>query len=483
MTTGNAAASRPTATERAARDASANTSTCPSDRKNGVEQHLAQHRPAEQHLRRRGSQVEEQFTRVEEVPHRHGAEDDLLRGGQVQVVVVGDGGGGEPEKEQRREEARESQHPAHSRRSSHALPRLVSGHNDAVSSPRRTAVWLFLFLNALFILTSSGRVRVIDEVLPVYQIESLAERGSTAVPQAVSADFFFGKRDLAGRPQAPYPPGAAALAVPWYLAGKHVLLRLPGVGPRARTMVSDFAIVTSSASFVAAAAALAFVLFVSLGLTQRQALLAALGLTFGTPSFAYSAWYFSEPLTVAVADGGGGRALSPWPRCGSPFATRWSPGWRSAFSSGYGPPTSSSFRWCWRRCLPARASGAESFQPSRSSPASWAWRGLGLLARNNMLYGSPFDLGLSAERRRRTGDDGVRHAARRRPLRVPAVTRQVACCCSRPSCCWRRGRCRACGGTRGRWRRPHDRRRSWCCCCSIRATRCSRADTASVRAI
>ncbi len=52
--------------------------------------------------------------------------------------------------------------------------------------PRRTAVWLFLFLTCLFVLTSSGRVRVIDEVLPVYQTESLVERGSTAVPQAVS---------------------------------------------------------------------------------------------------------------------------------------------------------------------------------------------------------------------------------------------------------------------------------------------------------
>jgi hypothetical protein len=171
---------------------------------------------------------------------------------------------------------------------------------SAVSATRRIAIWLFLFLNGLFILTSSGRVRVIDEVLPVYQIESLAERGSTAVPQAVEADFFFGKRDLNGQPQAPYPPGEAAVGVPWYLAGKHLLRPLPGVDPRARTMVSDFAIVTSSATFAAMAAALAFILFVNLGLTHRQALLATFGLTFGTPLFAYSAWYFSEPLTVAV---------------------------------------------------------------------------------------------------------------------------------------------------------------------------------------
>jgi hypothetical protein len=175
-----------------------------------------------------------------------------------------------------------------------------SGLMARVPATRRTALWLFLFLNCLFVLTSSGRVRVIDEVLPVYQTESLAERGSTAVPQAVSADFFFGKRDRAGQPQAPYPPGGAALAMPWYLAGKHVLRNLPGVPRRARTMVTDFAIVASSATFVAMAATLAFVLFVALDLTRRQALLAALGLTFGTPLFAYSAWYFSEPLTVAA---------------------------------------------------------------------------------------------------------------------------------------------------------------------------------------
>jgi hypothetical protein len=261
-----------------------------------------------------------------------------------------------------------------------------------VNPPRRTAVWLFLFLNCLFILTSSGRVRVIDEVLPVYQTESLAERGSTAVPQAVTADFFFGKRDRDGRPQAPYPPGAAALAVPWYLAGKHVLLRVPGVGARARTMVTDFAIVASSASFAAAAAALAFVLFVAQGLTQRQGLLAALGLTFGTPLFAYSAWYFSEPLTVALLmiavvaifarDSDAvplrravvaGLALGAllWIRQANVVTV---PVVLAAMLVGRGE---------WRRRLRTAAIAAGLIGVA----------GLALLARNAMLFGNPFDLG------------------------------------------------------------------------------------------
>ncbi len=164
----------------------------------------------------------------------------------------------------------------------------------------RTAAWLFCFLTCLFVLTSSGRVRVIDEVLPVYQTESLVERGSTAIPQAVSQDFFFGKLDLAGNPQAPYPPGAAAVAVPWYLVGKYVLVNLPGVPEGARTLVTDFAIVTSSAAFAAATAALTYLFFMRLGLARRNALFATLGILFGTPMFAYSAWYFSEPLAVAL---------------------------------------------------------------------------------------------------------------------------------------------------------------------------------------
>ena len=262
-----------------------------------------------------------------------------------------------------------------------------------VHSSRRTAVWLFLFLNCLFILTSSGRVRVIDEVLPVYQVESLAERGSTAVPQAVSENFFFGKLDVAGRPQAPYPPGAAALAVPWYLAGKHLLRRLPGVEPRALTMVSDFAIVTSSATFVALAASLTFVLFVNLGLTQRQALLAALGLTAGTPLFAYSAWYFSEPLTVAALMIAAVAVFSRSPDNDVPVARAAVAGAALGFlfwvrtanllivsvvlaAMLLGPGN-------WRRRLPAMAVAA----------GIVGLAGLGVLARNDAIYGNPFDLG------------------------------------------------------------------------------------------
>jgi hypothetical protein len=261
-----------------------------------------------------------------------------------------------------------------------------------VHSSRRTAVWLFLFLNGLFILTSSGRVRVVDEVLPVYQVESLAERARRPCRKRLRRISSSASWMWRGGPQAPYPPGAAALAVPWYLAGKHLLRRLPGVEPRARTMVSDFAIVTSSATFVALAASLTFVLFVNLGLTQRQALLAALGLTFATPLFAYSAWYFSEPLTVAVlmlavvalfsadldalppgraAVAGLALGFLLWVRTTNLIIV-----WTVLAAMLAGTMN-------WRRRLPALAIVA--------GIAGVA--GLGLLARNNALYGNPFDLG------------------------------------------------------------------------------------------
>lgn len=171
---------------------------------------------------------------------------------------------------------------------------------ESASTTRRTFLWLFLFLNCVFILTSSGRVRVIDEVLPVYQTESIVHRASTAIPQAIESRLFYGKRDLRGQPQAPYAPGPALVAVPWYLGGRYLLIRLPGVSQNAQALVTDFCIVLSSATFAALAAALAFLIFSSMGLTRQQALGCALALAFATPLFAYSAWYFSEPLAAAL---------------------------------------------------------------------------------------------------------------------------------------------------------------------------------------
>jgi hypothetical protein len=170
-------------------------------------------------------------------------------------------------------------------------------------SAGRAALWLFCALFFFFALTSSGRVRVIDEVMPLYQAESLVERGNTAVPQAVLANRFYGKFDGSGRPRAPYAPGQAAAAVPWYLAGRWGLARLPGVPAGARDVVHDFAAVLSSASYAALAAALAFLIFLRGGLAPQRALFATALFAFATPLWAYSAYFFSETLAAALLVG------------------------------------------------------------------------------------------------------------------------------------------------------------------------------------
>ncbi|HXP45894.1 MAG TPA: hypothetical protein VN810_01385 [Terriglobales bacterium] len=165
---------------------------------------------------------------------------------------------------------------------------------------RRWAVLLFLSLNFLFMLTSTGRVRLQDELMTLFESESLVLRGSTAVPQAVAANLFFGRYDRQGQPRAAYAPGQALVTTPWYALGHYVLRPAPGVPSSARDLVVGFAMTMSSAAFAAAAATFAFLLFCGMGIERRTALAATLVLALATPLFAYSGWFFSEPLACAL---------------------------------------------------------------------------------------------------------------------------------------------------------------------------------------
>ena len=193
-------------------------------------------------------------------------------------------------------------------------------HPASGATSSKTARVFFLFfltLNFLFLLVSSGRVRTRDEFNADMQAESLATRGSTAIPQAVSF-YFYGKYDLSGEPQPPYGPAHAAFLVPWYYAGRGILAMVPGIPYRAREVVLDAAVVASSATFAALAAALAFLIFVRLGLSLRISVMAASILALATPIFSYSAVLYSEPLTCVFLLGavaalfGGGNKLVSW---------------------------------------------------------------------------------------------------------------------------------------------------------------------------
>jgi hypothetical protein len=161
-------------------------------------------------------------------------------------------------------------------------------------------VSFLLLLNFVYFLFSSGRVRTIDEVSAAFQVESLAKHGTTAIPQAVEANEFYGTFDLFGRAQSPYPPGQAVALLPWYVLGQFAARHLPGVPPALRDAFSDFLLTGESAFFSALAAALSLYIFLQLGIAPKISLLAVGILALATPLAAYSGWLYSEPLAAAL---------------------------------------------------------------------------------------------------------------------------------------------------------------------------------------
>jgi hypothetical protein len=165
---------------------------------------------------------------------------------------------------------------------------------------KRICVVFFFALNFLFLITSSGRVRTIDEVSVDLQAESLALHGNTAVPQAEALGTFYGKRDRWGQPRAPYGTAQAVLVLPWHFAGSILRGVLPGIPARSKDLFLDAVVASSSATFAALAAALTFLIFCRLGMDVKPALCAALMIALATPLFSYSAWFFSEPLVAVL---------------------------------------------------------------------------------------------------------------------------------------------------------------------------------------
>ncbi len=249
---------------------------------------------------------------------------------------------------------------------------------------------MFLSLNFLYLLTSSGRVRTRDELSVDLQAESLALRGSTATPQAV-AFYFFGKPDLRGQPQPPYGAAHAVFVVPWYEAGRVIRAVVPGVPAQARDISLDAAVVASSATFSALAAALVFLILARIGISDRAAIMAASMVALATPIFAYSSWLFSEPLTAALLlataavlfTGGEGVSIS----------------WKQAALGGlflgivlWIRPTQVIVPPVFLLAILIRDRG-KGWGPMLVCGAVVALFGFGYLFRNFYLFGNPFDTG------------------------------------------------------------------------------------------
>jgi MFS family permease len=164
----------------------------------------------------------------------------------------------------------------------------------------KMAAYFFLSLNFLFLLTSSGRVRTMDEVTLAFEVESVSSHASTAIPEAVNQKLFYGKYDRFGRPQGPYGLGNVLFALPWYWLGKAASHIAPGIPPSRTTLFADAFTVASSAAFSALAATCAFLIFVRTGISTKISLAAALIVALATPLFSYSSWFYSEPLAAAL---------------------------------------------------------------------------------------------------------------------------------------------------------------------------------------
>jgi hypothetical protein len=168
------------------------------------------------------------------------------------------------------------------------------------SSSVPVAILLFLFFNCVYLLTSTGRVRSIDEIDPVMQSESILLRHSTAIPQAVNSGIYFGKSDQYGVPRSAWPAGHAILVLPWSAAGHYLFAHLPGITNNSSDLAVATAVCWSSATFAAFAVAASFLLFLEFELSPKCALACCMMLGFSTPLFVYSGWLYSEPATIAI---------------------------------------------------------------------------------------------------------------------------------------------------------------------------------------
>jgi hypothetical protein len=179
--------------------------------------------------------------------------------------------------------------------------RVIDGGSHFRSfSPVRAAFLFFLFLNSVYLATSAGRVRSIDEIDPVLQSDSLLLRHSAAIPQAVHAGIWFGKYDVNGIPRSAWPVGHAILLLPWNAFGHSVFVRLPGMQTAMADLVITTAVCWGNATFSALAVSAFFLLCLKIAPQPRDALFCAAAMAFATPLFVYSGWLFSEPLSTAL---------------------------------------------------------------------------------------------------------------------------------------------------------------------------------------
>ncbi len=166
-------------------------------------------------------------------------------------------------------------------------------------NPRRLAVLLFLFLTAAYSLTSSGRLRSVDEYMMFFESESLVLRHSLAIPQSLLFNNFFGVYDRFHQPRTPFPPGLSLAAAPAYAVGLAIESALQLPFPPSMFLL-HFSVCMTNAVLSAALVAVLFLLLVQLRFSCRTALVTAFLVAFTTMLWPYSGYFFSEPLATLL---------------------------------------------------------------------------------------------------------------------------------------------------------------------------------------
>lgn len=187
-------------------------------------------------------------------------------------------------------------------------------------STGRTTLFLFLFFQALYALTSSGNAfRVPDEFELYFQVEHLVDAGDISVPQTLairtpvvregrtvgSEPIFFGEIGRDGRPYAPYGPLAAVLALPHHLLAR-AIARLAGVERSALPggLAWIFLVGGLTMTAMATAAALAVAGFhravLGFGTPERIALILSMLLGGATVLWPYGTSFYSEAWQAAA---------------------------------------------------------------------------------------------------------------------------------------------------------------------------------------
>lgn len=164
---------------------------------------------------------------------------------------------------------------------------------------KRSYAALFLMTLSVFLLTTSGHLDVIDEYMIFFQAESLALRGSLAVPQAKQHDTWYGREGMDGQPYTGYGPAHAWMVVPFYSLGRAAGETL-GVPEQSRDLILYLGAILSNSFLAAFLACLFHYVLCRLDVPLRVSFAASLVLAFATPIWPYTGTLFSEIWTALL---------------------------------------------------------------------------------------------------------------------------------------------------------------------------------------